>query len=380
MSGQLYHLSVRKSLGRMYPENIKYHFLEDKIRIISSKAFRRLEYKTQVFINYIGDHYRTRLTHSLEVSQIAIYIAKELRLNEELAAVISLSHDIGHPPFGHAGEDVLNLLSEKFGGFDHNVHTIKIVTKLEKSSDHYNGLNLTLETIDGLLKHNGPIDNRSQQLKLREILVNYAIKLNQNTSLESQVSALADEIAYIKHDIDDGIRANFIKITDLQALNITKLFDITKIIQNNFLTQEIKLRTILSNINDCLVRDLINQTIKNIQQYNINCMDDIYNSKQFVVSFSKQLQEHLLELKEFLYRNVYKNYKVNRIALKTKNIITDLFHYFMNHPKTLRNLSPEHNINYSDKLLVESVINYIAGMTDRFAVEEHKRIFDPYHY
>ena len=377
---QLHHLGVSSSLGRMYPENIKYNFLEDKIKIIGTKAFRRLEYKTQVFINYTGDHYRTRLTHSLEVSQIAIYIAKELKLNEELVDVIALSHDIGHPPFGHAGEDALNIVSKKFGGFNHNLHAIKIVTKLEKTCAHYDGLNLTLDTIDGLLKHNGPISNDNQQSKFRKILLNYPIILSKHSSLEAQVAALADEITYIKHDIDDGIRANFINIIDLQQLNITKLFDIETIIKNDFLSQEIKLKTILSNINDCLIKDLLNQTIINIQEYNINCIDDIYNSTKYIVAFSKQLQKDLLELKAFLFKNVYKNYKVNRIALKTKSIITDLFHYFIDHPKSLHELSQQGNTTCSDELLVEYVINYIAGMTDRFAVEEHKRIFDPYHY
>ena len=380
MSYQLRHLSVCNSLGRMYSENVKYSFLEDKTKIISSKAFRRLEYKTQVFINYTGDHYRTRLTHSLEVSQIAIYIAKELKLNEELVDVIALSHDIGHPPFGHTGEDALNIVSKKFGGFNHNLHTIEIITKLEKTSAEYDGLNLTLDTIDGLLKHNGPISDNNQQSKFRKILVNYPIMLNKHASLEAQVAALADEITYVKHDIDDGIRANFINILDLQQLNITKLFDIETIIKNNFLSQEIKLRTILSNINDCLIKDLINQTIMNIQKYNVHCIDDIYNSTKCIVAFSKQLQKDLLELKAFLFKNVYQNYKVNRIALKTKKIITDLFHYFVDHPKSLHKLSQQGDTTYSDKLLVEYVINYIAGMTDRFAVEEHKRIFDPYHY
>lgn len=373
-------LGVFKSSRRIYQEHIKHDFLEDKFRIINSKAFRRLEYKTQVFINYTGDHYRTRLTHSLEVSQIAVYIARELGLNEELAEVIALSHDIGHPPFGHAGEEALNEVASNFGGFDHNIHAIKIITMLEKSSSKYKGLNLTLETIDGILKHNGPIQDKEQLNKLNKILNNFPLSYNNNASLESQIAALADDIAYTKHDIDDGIRAGFISIEELSSLELFKTINMNKVMENKSINEEIALKELLMNLSMFLIVDLLNQTINNIQNHNINNIEEIYNCQKMIVEFSKSTKESFLELKAFLFTNVYKNYQVNRITHKTQTVIKDLFNHFMNNPKTLpKSWQKDSNLN-SEIFLSEIVINYIAGMTDRFAVVEHKKIFDLYHY
>lgn len=373
-------LGVFKSSRRIYQEHIKHDFLEDKFRIINSKAFRRLEYKTQVFINYTGDHYRTRLTHSLEVSQIAVYIARELDLNEELAEVIALSHDIGHPPFGHAGEEALNDVASNFGGFDHNIHAIKIITMLEKSSSKYKGLNLTLETIDGILKHNGPIHDKGQLNKLNKILNNFPLSYNNNASLESQIAALADDIAYTKHDIDDGIRAGFISIEELSSLELFKIINVGKVMENKSINEEIALKELLMNLSMFLIVDLLNQTISNIKNYNINNIEEIYNCQKMIVEFSKSTKESFLELKAFLFTNVYKNYQVNRITHKTQTVIKDLFNHFMNNPKTLpKSWQKDSNLN-SEIFLSEIVINYIAGMTDRFAVVEHKKIFDLYHY
>lgn len=373
-------LGVFKSSRRIYQEHIKHDFLEDKFRIINSKAFRRLEYKTQVFINYTGDHYRTRLTHSLEVSQIAVYIARELGLNEELAEVIALSHDIGHPPFGHAGEEALNEVASNFGGFDHNIHAIKIITMLEKSSSKYKGLNLTLETIDGILKHNGPIHDKGQLNKLNKILNNFPLSYNNNASLESQIAALADDIAYTKHDIDDGIRAGFISIEELSSLELFKTINMNKVMENKSINEEIALKELLMNLSMFLIVDLLNQTINNIQNHNINNIEEIYNCQKMIVEFSKSTKESFLELKAFLFTNVYKNYQVNRITHKTQTVIKDLFNHFMNNPKTLpKSWQKDSNLN-SEIFLSEIVINYIAGMTDRFAVVEHKKIFDLYHY
>ena len=367
-------LGVFKPSRRIYQEHIKHEFLEDKFRIINSKAFRRLEYKTQVFINYTGDHYRTRLTHSLEVSQIAVYIARELGLNEELAEVIALSHDIGHPPFGHAGEEALNEVAGNFGGFDHNIHAIKIITMLEKSSSKYKGLNLTLETIDGILKHNGPIHDKGQLNKLKKILNNFPLSYNNNASLESQIAALADDIAYTKHDIDDGIRAGFISIEELSSLKLFKEINADNIMEDKSINKEIALKELLMNLSGFLTVDLLNQTISNIKDHSINNIEEIYNNQKMIVEFSKSTKENFLELKAFLFTNVYKNYQVNRITHKTQTVIKDLFNHFMNNPKTLpKSWQESGNLN-SEILLSEIVINYIAGMTDRFAINLYKGI------
>ena len=373
-------LGVFNSTGRIYQEDVKYDFLEDKFRIINSKAFRRLEYKTQVFINYTGDHYRTRLTHSLEVSQIAVYIARELGLNEGLAEVIALSHDIGHPPFGHAGEEALNDVAGNFGGFDHNIHAIKIITMLEKSSSKYKGLNLTLETIDGILKHNGPIHDKGQLNKLNKVLNNFPLSYSKNASLESQIAAIADDIAYTKHDIDDGIRAGFICIEELSSLKLFKTINIGDVVEDASINREIALKELLMSLSMFLIADLLNQTIGNIKNCNVNNTEEIYNYQKMIVEFSKSTKESFLELKAFLFTNVYKNYQVNRITHKTQTVIRDLFNHFMNNPKTLpKSWQEDCNLN-SEILLSEIVTNYIAGMTDRFAIIEHKKIFDLYHY
>ena len=375
---KLAHLKTCDSSKRIYREKIKYNFLADKYRIINSKSFRRLEHKTQVFINYIGDHYRTRLTHSLEVTQIAIYIARRLSLNEDLAAVISLSHDIGHAPFGHNGEEALNEASKSFGGFDHNIQGIKIITTLEKHSNLYKGLNLTINTIDGILKHNGPINNKEYLVKLETILKGYPIKFHCHSSLESQISSLADDISYIKHDIDDGIRANILKIEDLYDLSIIKFLKISKLIKNS--SKEAITKVILDRLNNYLIKDLVTQTKENIKNYKINKIGDIYNCKYFIVTFSSDVSKLFLQIKEFLTQNVYSNYKVNRINVKTKHIITNLFNYFMNNPKNVKRMPHSSEIINSDAHLAQYVINYISGMTDRFAIKEYKRLFDPYSY
>lgn len=372
-------LAVINSIGRIYKENVKYNFIEDKFRIINSKAFRRLEYKTQVFINYTGDHYRTRLTHSLEVSQIAVYIAKELGVNTELADVIALSHDIGHPPFGHAGEESLNEAAIEYGGFDHNIHAIKIISMIEKHSPRYKGLNLTIDTIDGILKHNGPITDKNKINQLNQILNNYPIQYSNNASLESQIAAIADDIAYTKHDLDDGIRAKFINLKELKSLKIFQAigFDV---IEKYDCDEEVGVNAFLMNLSSFLINNLIQQTIKNINTNNINNIEDIYAFDGFLVEFSKDVKGKFLELKKFLFDNVYKNYLVNRITHKTKIIIRDLFNHFMNNPKTLPKSWQTSDIFTCKKSLSEKVINYIAGMTDRYAVEEHKKIFDVYYY
>ena len=374
-------LGCFQSSGRVYKEDVKYNFLEDKFRIINSKAFRRLKYKTQVFINYTGDHYRTRLTHSLEVSQIAVYIARRLGVNEELAETIALSHDLGHPPFGHTGEDALNLATSMFGGFNHNVQGIKIITKLEEQFPHFKGLNLTLEVLDGILKHNGPIDKTNLFYdKLKEMLNKYPIDFASNAFLEAQIASLADDIAYSKHDIDDGIRAGFITLEDFCQIDIFK--DIYKKVLRKYpkITDEIFKREILRSLGQFLIEDLISTINTNITNFSIVDIKQVIKSDIFIVAFSKPVASMLKKLKQFLFDNVYRNFKANRIRFKNKKIIHDLFSHFMNYPTTLPHTWQQGIDLKDEKVLSTKIMDYIAGMTDRFAVDEHKRIFDLYHY
>ena len=374
-------LGCFQSSGRMYKEEVEYDFLEDKFRIINSKAFRRLKYKTQVFINYIGDHYRTRLTHSLEVSQIAVYIARKLGVNEELAEIIALSHDLGHPPFGHAGEGGLNAVNSEFGGFNHNTQAIRIVTKLEEQFPHFTGLNLTLEVLDGILKHNGPIDKKNPSYnKLKEMLHNYPIDFANNAFLEAQIASLADDIAYSKHDIDDGVRAGFINLEDFCQINVFK--DIYNKIATKYpnIEREIFKREVLRNLGQFLIKDLIDTTHSNIVKFNITNTEKLIKSNEFIVAFSTPVAMMLKELKGFLFNHVYRNFRVERTRLKNKKIIQDLFSHFINHPTTLPQTWQQGIDLKDEKALSIKITDYIAGMTDRFAVDEHKRIFDLYYY
>ncbi len=372
-------LGCFRSLGRVHNEDVEYDFLEDKFRIINSKAFRRLEYKTQVFINYTGDHYRTRLTHSLEVSQIAAYIARKLGLNEELAEVIALAHDLGHPPFGHAGEDALNEVALKFGGFNHNAHVIKIVTQLEKQFPKFDGLNLTLETLDGILKHNGPIDKASPSYhEFQNILGDYPINFLENASLESQIASLADDIAYSKHDIDDGIRAGFVTLESFCQIEMFRHVYDKVLTEYPNISEELLKREVLRNFGKFLIEDLLHQTQNNINESRVTDYQQIIKSPIFTAAFSDSVELQLKKLKSFLFDNVYRNFKVNRITSKTRTIIQDLFTHFMSHPTSLpQDWQQEIDIK-NDQELATKITDYIAGMTDRFAVDEHKRVFDIY--
>jgi dGTPase len=381
MSNKNNNLGYFQSSGRLYKENVEYDFLEDKFRIINSKAFRRLEYKTQVFINYIGDHYRTRLTHSLEVSQFAVYIAKSLNVNENLAEAISLSHDLGHPPFGHAGEEALKEVAGKFVGFDHNVQGIKIITLLEKQFPKWYGLNLTIDSVDGILKHNGSIMKTDESYDmLKNLLRDYPINFAKNASIESQIASLSDDIAYSKHDIDDGIRAGFVNLEDFCQIDMFKNIYNAASKEYTNIKGELLKREVLRNLGMFLADDLINQTCKKIKSSGISDKQDVMDLDEFIVEFTEDVAIGLKELKKFLFENVYRNFKVNRINAKSKKIIHDLFNHFISYPSALPNSWQENMDFKNEKEVAARVIDYIAGMTDRFAVDEHKRIFDIYHY
>ena len=304
-------LGIYKSKGRLIKEaNSKYRspFQRDRDRIIHSASFRRLKHKTQVFVNTEGDHFRTRITHSIEVAQIARSIAKYLKLNEDLAETLSLAHDLGHTPFGHAGEDALHECMEKYGGFDHNLQTLRIVMFLENKYFKFNGLNLTIETLEGLLKHNGPVEDIALVNKLIGLKVfKGKIKYNLFPSLEAQISAISDDIAYNNHDIQDGIKANLFKMEELIEIdffkNIHKKYK-KKITNKNY---KIAINQIIRDSIDLMVRDLLNNTKKNIQKLNVKSSRDVAKSNELIVCFSDQINKAEKEVKIFLIHKMYDN-------------------------------------------------------------------------
>jgi len=365
-------LGLFKSKGRIFKEtNSLYRspFQRDRDRIIHSASFRRLKHKTQVFVNTEGDHYRTRITHSMEVAQIARSIAKHLNLNDDLAETLSLAHDLGHTPFGHAGEDSLNECMENYGGFDHNLQTLRIIMFLENKYLKFKGLNLTIETLDGLLKHNGPIKDLSLVKELIGLKnLNNKIKFNQSASLEAQISAISDDIAYNNHDIQDGIRANMFTLTELIEINFFK--DIynshKKYIKKN--NKEILIYQIIRDSIDLMVKDLIKNTIKNLKTNKIKFINDIYKSKIPVVCFSEKYLIIEKEIKFFLRTKMYNNINVLTKNNKGKKIIRDLFLSIKKKPNKFLTKEEINNSKY------RAIADFISGMTDRFAIKLHKNI------
>ena len=361
------------SKGRIYkePENsIRTPYQRDRDRIIHSSSFRRLKHKTQVFVNTEGDHYRTRLTHSMEVSQIARTLARSLGLNEDLSETLSLSHDLGHTPFGHAGEKVLSQCMKKYGGFNHNIQTLRIVTLIENKYYKYHGLNLTIETLDGLIKHNGPVKNVNLYKKnLGKDLFNNKIDFNTFPSLESQVASISDDIAYNNHDLEDGLRAGLFTIKQFSSIPfISKL--VNKHIKNikNF-RREIIISQIVRDLINLMVVDVIKTTNKNLRENDPQSINDIYKQDRLIVDFSNKVKKIDMQIKDFLNRNMYNHKKVVVNTNRGKRIINDLFKYLSKNPK--KYISKE----LFQKEQKERVIaDFIAGMTDRYAINLHKKI------
>ena len=362
-------IGLFKSKGRIYKESLsKYRapFQRDRDRIIHSASFRRLKHKTQVFVNTEGDHYRTRITHSIEVAQIARSIARYLNLNEDLAETLSLAHDLGHTPFGHAGEDSLNECMEEYGGFDHNLQTLRVVMFLENKYLKFKGLNLSIETIEGLLKHNGPVDN----LNLVDDLIgvkNFKNMINFNTYplLEAQISAISDDIAYNNHDIQDGINANLFKLEELIEINFFR--DIYKKYKNKINKQNYKIVTyqIIRDSIDLMIKDLINNTKKNLNYNKIKSYKDINKTSFLMVEFSDKVKNSENEIKYFLKTKMYNNKKVLDKNNKGKQIIKKLFYKIKKDPK--KYISKEQLS--LDKY--RAISDFISGMTDRYAINLH---------
>tara|TARA_A100001015_G_scaffold315059_1_gene425968 strand:- start:565 stop:1695 length:1131 start_codon:yes stop_codon:yes gene_type:complete len=355
------------SKGRFNVEknsDLRSPYQRDRDRIVHSTAFRRLKHKTQVFINTTGDHYRTRITHSLEVAQIARTLAKYFKLNEDLCETLSLAHDLGHTPFGHAGEEALDDCMKNHGGFDHNIQTLRIVTVLENKYYNFNGLNLTIETLDGLVKHNGPIYDLSKFDKiLGKNFFKKKIDFKNSPSLEAQIASISDDIAYNSHDLEDGLRAKLFKLEDLKNLPLLNM--VVKKHKKNFrkYSQNLVLREIIREIINEMVKDIISNTKVNIKRLKIKTIFDVYKSKQPIVCFSKKMEIFDKAIKKFLKKKMYYHKKVLKKTNFGKLVIKNLFIKIKKNPKKYIDTK---NIKKLD--MNRSICDFIAGMTDRFAI------------
>jgi dGTPase len=361
-----YGIRSKDTKGRCYPEEepeYRTAFQRDRDRILHTTAFRRLEYKTQVFINYEGDYYRTRLTHTLEVAQIGRTVARALGANPELTEAICLAHDLGHPPFGHNGEATLARLMKDHGGFDHNRQSLRIVGKLEQRYEDFPGLNLTWEVREGIVKHESEYDisdARSYDADLRG-------------HLEAQIVNAADELSYTAHDLDDGLRSGMITASMLEGIAIWEIL-VENVGWRGQVLDDMSRHRIVRKLIGMEVSDLIHATDQHLRQSGVRSVVELQRLPYNVVSFSEDMHRRNRELKDFLYKCLYRHYRVVRMAVKAERIITDMFRAYHKEPAIM----PDHVQAWTEERGLERTIcDYIAGMTDRFAVEEYQKLFDP---
>lgn len=365
-----YAMKAIESRGRVHAEEpcpYRTCFQRDRDRIIHCEAFRRLEYKTQVFVNHEGDYYRTRLTHTLEVAQISRGLARTLRLNEDLAEAIALAHDVGHTPFGHRGEAALNELMAEHGGFEHNRQSYRVVTLLERRYPGFNGLNLSHEVLEGLLKHVSEYD--SPDLK------GLATSDPRSPSLEAQVVNVSDEIAYMNHDLDDGLESGMLSYGALEGVSLWR--DMASRVRSDHpeISPKILKYNTISRLIHLLVMDLQVEAKRRMERHGIRTVDDVASVEEPIVAFSEEIVPKTRELKEFLFANLYRHYRVERMADKSNRILSALFNTYLQNPKVLppsleRAIREEGNAP-------RKICDYIAGMTDRFALGEYAKLFDP---
>lgn len=357
------------SSGRQFDEqtpSTRSEFQRDRDRIIHSAAFRRLEYKTQVFVNHEGDLFRTRLTHSIEVAQIARSVARNLRLNEDLVEAISLAHDLGHTPFGHAGQDALNACMKNYGGFEHNLQSLRVVDSLEQRYGAFDGLNLMFETREGVLKHCS-LSNAQQLGEIGRRFID-----RKQPTLEAQLTNLADEIAYNNHDIDDGLRSGLLTTDQLNEVSLYARYRHEAETQFPGISGRRAINETVRRMINALVDDLIQQSRANIRQAEIKTIDDVRNAPP-LIAFSEAMKTEAQELKRFLRTNLYHHYQVNRMTSKARRIVTDLFDIFTSGPELL---PLDYQVSSGDlNGQARKVADYIAGMTDRYAMREYRRLF-----
>ncbi|EHH69145.1 deoxyguanosinetriphosphate triphosphohydrolase [Gluconobacter morbifer] len=369
--------------GRLYPEPespVRSPWQRDRDRVLHSAGFRTLQYKTQVFINHEGDFFRTRLTHSLEVAQIARSIARNLGLNEDLTEAVALAHDLGHTPFGHAGEDALSLAMQDWGGFDHNTQSLRLVTSLEARYHAFDGLNLTWEALEGLAKHNGPVKRPTPYLV--DYDARHHLDLASYASAEAQVAAMADDIAYHGHDLDDGLRAGLLSFEDIEDLPIVG----EALIHSRELerrtgreafdqAQRVRHETIRIVIN-ALATDLTDQTWRNLEALNPQSADDIRHADHPVVAFTPQMREANKAIRKFLYARMYRHWRVRRMTRKARIAVAEIFDILSEEPGLLPDPWQQRAKLLDETARRRLVADYIAGMTDRLAMEEHRRLTD----
>lgn len=345
------------------PPEWRTQYQRDRDRVIHSRAFRRLEYKTQVFLNGSGDHLRTRLTHTMEVAAISRNIASALRLNSDLAETIALAHDLGHSPFGHKGETVLNQLMRGHGGFEHNLQSLRVVEKLEQKYPKFSGLNLSWEVLEGLAKHQTAFDRPEAQKDF----------VAKNPSLEAQIANLADEITYYSHDLDDGLDSELLSEKEL-IRNVRIFAQAARLVKKEFgnLAEESRRYFIIRTIIDMQIRDVLETSEKLIRAAKVNSADDVRKFEKPLIQYSSQRRKLNIELRKYLYKNLYFNEVVNEPHVRAKQLLRDLFSYFVSHPKEIGEQARK-RIRKDGKY--RAICDYIAGMTDRFAISEHQKFF-----
>ncbi len=372
-----------QSRGRVFPQAdsaSRTAFQRDRDRIIHTTAFRRLKEKTQVFVAHEGDHYRTRLTHSLEVAQIARTIARALDADEDLTEALALAHDLGHPPFGHAGERALAECMKDFGGFDHNAHTLRIITRSEVRYAEFEGLNLTWETVEGIVKHNGPLVTKARgEDQLNWGITDYPhwreLELSSFASLEAQIAALSDDIAYNNHDLDDGLRAGLLKLDALAELKLVGA--VWERVQDRYpeAPEEIRILEMVRELIGVMVEDVLAETRSRLDGLKPESADAIRQAGRETAAFSNDMLIGLAELRRHLFANMYRHYKVNRMMAQAERVVRDLFGLFHSDPGLLPTRFRQQAGDAGSVELARLVCDYIAGMTDRYALEEHRRLF-----
>ena len=375
-----------RSRGRLHGESssaTRTEFQRDRDRIVHSDAFRRLKQKTQVFVAHEGDHYRTRLTHSLEVSQVARTVARVLGLDEDLAETLALAHDIGHPPFGHAGETALNIEMEAYGGFDHNAQALRVLTRLERRYPVFDGLNLTWETLEGVIKHNGPLVRADKPLAalpvaFRDYDALQSLELDTFAGPEAQVAALADDIAYNNHDIQDGLRAGLFDVEDL--MDVPLAGDVFREVQAQYpgLAWERVISEAVRRMIGVWVADLIGEFGRRVAKDKPRSVEDVRALGRPLAAFSEDIAERQKPLRAFLFERMYRHHKVNRMMSQARRIVRELFGLFLSEPETLpppwRDKAKAAGDDMTKRARV--VCDYIAGMTDTYAIEEHRKLFN----
>lgn len=375
-----------ESRGRLHDEpksRFRTEFQRDRDRIIHCRGFRRLKYKTQVFVYHEGDHFRTRLTHSLEVAQIARSFARSLGLNEDLAETCALAHDIGHTPFAHLGEEALDECMKEFGGFDHNDQTLRVLTVLEHRYARFEGLNLTWESLEGIVKHNGPVP-KPYNVTLNWFNKLYDLQPDSHASLEAQVAAISDDIAYNNHDLEDGWNAGFFTIDDLTAIPEVEKVIRMKRDQYPGIEPQVLIAETVRELIGRMVLDVLEETGRRLKKVKPQTVDDIRNAGMQIVDFSDEMKKHVSALREFLFARMYRHYKVNRMRQKMFKVIQDLFTLFMENPGCMTEewqaALTRCDIKAKDyhNCQARVIADYVAGMTDRFALLEHERLFNPY--